>query len=227
METELVLYDKMRLAIAQCAGFDEAAEIRDRAAQLRAYFQMRDDAESQRKFAEINLRACIRIGELSRDLETAKPGPITSDRSDVISKTQTLENAGISRSTANDYEQLAGGKEQQAQDIAKAAAQTYFSAQQENNGPVTMGGLKSAVRQALTESFGERPTKSPPKREPDLLVHFLYSANWATKGSFDPVELAREVLEPFAQDDLETCRRFVPLLKVFISELEERLVNVI
>jgi hypothetical protein len=73
---------------------------------------------------KIRLRACIRIGELSRDLETSKGGsnPQATLPSDRKSKTETLADAGISTSTANRYEELAGGKEKQAQDVATAAA---------------------------------------------------------------------------------------------------------
>src|SRR5262249_37028119 len=61
----------MRWAIAQCARFDEAASIKNKAARLEAYARIRDDVESQRQFAEIKLRACVKIGEISRDLEKA------------------------------------------------------------------------------------------------------------------------------------------------------------
>ena len=49
------------------------------------------------------MRAAIRIGELSRDLETRR-GELPDDRK--FTKTETLEAAGIPISTANDYEQL-------------------------------------------------------------------------------------------------------------------------
>jgi hypothetical protein len=38
--------------------------------QLEASARVRDDLDAQRQFAEIRLRACIRIGEISRELET-------------------------------------------------------------------------------------------------------------------------------------------------------------
>jgi hypothetical protein len=110
-----------------------------------AYAPVRDDAESQRKFAEIRLRACQRIGVLSAELETAeqaKGGRHPTDGKPT--KTDQLATAGISTSTANRYEELAGGKEQQAQDIATAAADCYFATA--NNEPVSMNGFKGAIR---------------------------------------------------------------------------------
>jgi hypothetical protein len=59
----------MCAAIADCANVDEVAGIKDKAAQLEAYARVRDNPEAERQFAEIRLRACIRIGEISRDLE--------------------------------------------------------------------------------------------------------------------------------------------------------------
>jgi hypothetical protein len=67
------------------------------------------------KFAEIRLRACIRIGEISRELETHQ-GLRSND--ETKSKEQTLKDAGISRVSAFRYEELTGGREEQAQAVA-------------------------------------------------------------------------------------------------------------
>ena len=123
MHPELVLYNQMRSAIAACARIDEVAGLKNKAAQLEAYARIRDDEESKRAFAEVRLRACIRIGEISRDLETAQGARTElhpNDRKKL--KADTLEEAGIPISTANDYEQLTGGREAQAQQIAHLAA---------------------------------------------------------------------------------------------------------
>jgi hypothetical protein len=113
--TELVLYDQFRSALAECVAIDEIAGIKERAAQLEAYARVRDDADAQRQFAEIRLRACIRIGEISRELETAKHGGAGGGSklpTMGTSKAEQLAEAGISTSTANRYEELTGGKEQ-------------------------------------------------------------------------------------------------------------------
>ncbi len=86
---------------------------------------MRDDADAQRQFAEIRLRACIRIGEISRELEKAQ-GARTElrDNGDVKLKTETLANAGINLRTAERYEELTGGREKQLQDTATAGMES-------------------------------------------------------------------------------------------------------
>jgi hypothetical protein len=77
-----------------------------------------------RELAEIHLRACVRIGELSRELERAEPGGAGGGSKIPpvgISKTQALADAGVPTSTAHRYEELAGGREQQAQAAGRAA----------------------------------------------------------------------------------------------------------
>jgi hypothetical protein len=121
-----------RLAIRQCARIDEVAGIKEKSVQLEAYARVRDNSEAERQFAEIRLRACIRIGEISRELETAQ-GMRNELSADVCtkSKEETLKEAGIPKRTAYDYEELTGGKHEQGQKVAKVAAEKYFAEQKE------------------------------------------------------------------------------------------------
>ena len=68
----LVRYEQARAALAECARIDEASDIRDKAAALAAYARQRDDRDLEVWVREIQLRACVRIGELSRELDQAK-----------------------------------------------------------------------------------------------------------------------------------------------------------
>jgi hypothetical protein len=93
-------------------------ESRIKQERLEAYARIRDDVEAQRQFAEIKLRACVKIGELSRDLPHGKPGPKPNKLSDTdvaqFDKEDVLERVGIGMRTAERYEELAGGREEQA-----------------------------------------------------------------------------------------------------------------
>jgi hypothetical protein len=51
-ETDMVLYDRMCVAISQCVAVDEAAGIKDKAEQLQAYTRMRDNPEAQATLEE-------------------------------------------------------------------------------------------------------------------------------------------------------------------------------
>jgi hypothetical protein len=91
----------------------------------KAYASQRDDTEMQVWVSEIHLRQ--RIGQLSRELEKAQPhkghGVLAGEKT----KAEALAEAGPTVPTAHRYEQLAGGKTEQGQEAALAAAETYFA----------------------------------------------------------------------------------------------------
>lgn len=171
----LVRYEQARTALAECARIDEASEIRDKAAALAAYSRQRDDRELEVWVREIHLRACVRIGELSRELERAEPGGAGGGSKFPavgISKAQALADAGISTSTAHRYEELAGGREEQAQAAGRAAMEAYFAQSRADGAPPTMTGLRGAVRDAVHATLGPPPSRtkrpSPPPEPPKV-----------------------------------------------------------
>jgi hypothetical protein len=65
------------------------------------------------------LRAVVKIGELSRELDKHQGFDIPdTDDGNVKTKTEVLEQAGINLRTAERYEELAGPREEQAQQAA-------------------------------------------------------------------------------------------------------------
>jgi hypothetical protein len=163
----LVRYEQARTALAECARIDEASEIRDKAAALAAYSRQRDDRELEVWVREIHLRACVRIGELSRDLDQAQTlrqadGATVRLPAGGKSKAEALADAGISTSTAQRYEELAGGREEQAQAAGRAAMEAYFAQSRADGAPPTMAGLRGAVRDAVQATLGPPPPR--PKR---------------------------------------------------------------
>ena len=68
----LIRYDAARMALAECARIYDAADIRDKATALAAYARQRDDKDMECWVPEIHLRACVRIGDLVRELDTAQ-----------------------------------------------------------------------------------------------------------------------------------------------------------
>lgn len=179
----LVRYEQARTALAECARIDEASEIRDKAAALAAYARQRDDRDLEVWVREIHLRACVRIGELSRELERAEPGGAGGGSKFPAvgtSKAQALADAGISTSTAHRYEELAGGREEQAQAAGRAAMEAYFAQSRAEGAPPTMAGLRGAVRDAVQATLGPLPTRSkrpaPPADQPKVTP---IGADWA------------------------------------------------
>lgn len=75
---------------------DDAKDIRDKAAALEAYARQRNDVELERWVAEIKLRAMLRIGEISRELDVSKGGanPAATLPAGGKSKAAVLKSAG-------------------------------------------------------------------------------------------------------------------------------------
>ena len=143
MNTSVALtrYDAARKALAEAATIDEAKEIRDQAEALRAYARQRDDVEMERWVAEIKLRATIRIGELSRELDTAQGKRIDTQlgsSTGTRSKRETLKAAGISKASAHRAEQL-------TEPAARQKVEQYIEQQAAAKKPVTITqALKAA-----------------------------------------------------------------------------------
>lgn len=122
--------------------------MRDKAAALAAYARQRDDPELDVWMREILLRATIRIGELVRELDKAEPGGAgggATVQPSGQSKRDAIAGAGISKSSAYDYQELAGGREERGIAAAKAATEAHFAKARAEQKPATMDGLRNAI----------------------------------------------------------------------------------
>jgi len=73
---DLVRYDSMCRAIAECHSVDEVADLHNKARALEMYAKQAQNVEAERKATEIRLRAERRAGELMRSLRR-EPGKRT------------------------------------------------------------------------------------------------------------------------------------------------------
>lgn len=142
---QLVRYDKARRALAACANIDEAKDIRDKAAALKAYAEQRGDLELERWVTEIKLRAIRRIGELSRELDASKGGanPAATLPDGGKSKSSVLKAAGLSTSTAYRAEQLA--------EIPELVFEKYLAKRSAAGKPVNYGDAIHAITRQRAE----------------------------------------------------------------------------
>jgi len=150
----LPAYEAMRHAVARCATIDEAAEIRDKAAALAAYARLRDDAELEVWTQEIKLRACRRIGELVRELDSFERTRTDLHDSAVVQKTAAIADARLNLRTAQRYQELAGPRGDDLQAAGSAAAESYFTDARAAKIPATQAGLKAAVTTAVHDAMG-------------------------------------------------------------------------
>jgi hypothetical protein len=230
MSNSLTLYDSMRVAVQRCRQIDEVAEMRDKATALAAYARQHDDKDLDVWMSEIRLRACMRIGELSRELEKALPnkghGVISSEKI----KEQSLKNAGISTATANRYEQLVGPPEQEASDIVSAAAENYFAKSRESNEPPTMNGLKSALTTAFEKAWGTPPPRPPRRKAPELSEEAQHNMKWNSAMfallETDPELAATGEDEEFAQEESDRAGSAIQAINRYQRKLKE-LYNVV
>lgn len=111
--TELVAYDAMCSAIAECIRVDEVKEIHDKALALEMYSRLARNVDNERNAALIRLRAERKAGQLLRATEKAKGGGRQPHRSrDGMGETPaaetpaTLADLGISNNQSARWQKL-------------------------------------------------------------------------------------------------------------------------
>lgn len=142
-QMQLTQYEAARQALAECVRVDEAKGIMDKAAALAAYARQRDDKELEAWVAEIKCRAVVRIGALSRELDSAQ-----GQRTDKLlpasgkkSKAQVLADNKITTSAAQRYEELA-----EAEEAQPTKAESYYDDCKSTGKAPTLGGLRQALK---------------------------------------------------------------------------------
>jgi hypothetical protein len=124
--------------------------------------RQRDDNQAAVQLKVIVRRACLRIGVLSAEMDTSKGGanPKATLPAGGKSKAQALKDAGLSKSAANRYEQLAATDvDEDLQRLGMAAGDQYLEECIANGVEPRMDKLHDVIREAI----GAPPAK---KREP-------------------------------------------------------------
>ena len=99
--TEIVRYEAMVYAIAQCHAIDEVKDIRDKAMALELYAKQARNTDAERKASEIRLRAERRTGELLKEL--ARATPADAGKASGISRSNVSNDATCSIALAGAY----------------------------------------------------------------------------------------------------------------------------
>jgi hypothetical protein len=106
--TDIVLYDKMVLAINECHRTDEVKHIRDHVLALEYYARQAKNVEAERKAAKIRIRAERRAGELLKEAERGQAGRPKNNSLHAQSNYQEAkEQAKISDDQAHRWQKLA------------------------------------------------------------------------------------------------------------------------
>jgi hypothetical protein len=143
----IMFYDRACTALEQCTTLLGAWHINDSAAKVVKLAKLLEDNDLEVRAAEIRVRAAVKIGELSRDLDKAEPTflgnqhAVPSQRGEATTKAKALADAGLSTSAAQRYEKLTGAP--------PGAVEEYLTACRERQTPATFEGLQRAVTVAV------------------------------------------------------------------------------
>lgn len=109
---QLVRYDAMLHAIAECHDVDEIKQIHDQAAALEAAARVAMNTEAERKAIEIRVRAERRAGTLMAEMQKARGGDRRSENQSAAAADRSpyrkaIDKAGIPDRTAERWQELA------------------------------------------------------------------------------------------------------------------------
>jgi hypothetical protein len=203
--TALVRYDEARRAVQACVKVDEAKSIADKAKGLQAYARQAHDPELESWVAEIRIRARVRIGELSAELEKTQgsnlPNVAASRRSGK-SKRDTLQAAGISKDEAHRCEKLKA-----LRDADPRAFERVVAEKRAEKKAITADDLERAVRKSA------KPDERKPRADPE--------STFDSAGEVLKVVRTIRTVAAYWPDELD-LEPMIAILKRETNRLEER-----
>jgi hypothetical protein len=161
-------YNRALAALETIPTLIEACAFNDDAATLTQLAKLHGDDELELRAAEIRVRAALKIGEISVELPTGhKVGPRDTVQlpSGGKLKAAVLAEAGISTSTAQRYEQLAGGRNLEKRRAVKTVADSYLAACRERQEVASIDGLQSEIDLAFPPPPPRKPRTPDERRE--------------------------------------------------------------
>lgn len=217
---ELVRYDAMCSAIAECHSIDEVRDLKDKARALELYAKQCRNTDAERKAAEVRLRAERRTGELLKELARATPadagkasGVARSNVSNDVTRShaaapspysEALQRTGISRQSANRYEAL-----------ANVPRDTFEQAMRDPVKPTTTAILDKAKAVATVQE-----ARAPQPKIPDNVLWL-----WGRMRDFEREGFADADTATLLEAMTETMRadvvRIAPLMADFFQSLTE------
>lgn len=167
--TALIRYDAACRAIAEAKSVDEAKEIHDKSAAMRAYAKQANNRELEIDATEIRWRAEIRLGELmAEQKETVglakggQPYQSTGSISDPVDKVPTLAQVGLDKHLADRARKMAA--------IPAAKRESMIGEWRERlkdeNHRVSTNLLREGERAQRDEALAQAPVVWPSGRYP-------------------------------------------------------------
>src|SRR5262249_46058584 len=168
---EVVLYDRMVLAINECHQTDEVKNIRDQALALETYARQAQNLEAERKAIEIRIRAERKAGELLKALEK-QPGKRT-DLTSVQATPRLSGDADLNSAQAppslfaqaKEQAKISDDQAKRWQKLAEIPKDEFEQALKEpDTKPSTSGLIKSSLFKPTSDIAPPKPLDANPRR---------------------------------------------------------------
>lgn len=198
---ELVRYDAMVTAIAECERVDEVKDIRDKAVALEAYARQANNYEAERKCALVRVRAERKCGQMLAEMNKAKGGqPYQSGNStgsnlEPVERPMTLAEMGVSKKQSHEWQKLAAVPEREFEEA------------------LTLTGHKPSARHIINKPEPE------PKRMDKSALWF-----WGRLRDMREMNLLdtdiNDILSEWTDAMREDAESIIPKLKRWVSNYE-------
>jgi hypothetical protein len=215
-EAGLVLYDRMRASIEQCANVDEVMDVRNKALALALYKKQAGDREAETKLAGIRIRAERRIGELLREMresgerDTGKGGDRKSRSVETTVKPKTLSDLGVSKDQSRKFQQLADIPTEQFEEAVSGS-----------DAVPTTGGVLGHAKRQRSHSAGANHNASACRGMPPLFEwvyrQVLAFDNTGTLSS-NATDIYAQMSRDQRRDVARVARLLIPWLQTMIGE---------
>lgn len=215
---DLIRYDAMCSAIAECHSVDEVRDLKDKARALELYAKQCRNTDAERKACEVRLRAERRTGELLKELARATPaernqegaggksGKIASSNDGTNQSSpyaEALSRTGISRQSAHRYQALA--------EVPKAVFEDAMRAPEK---PTTSGMLAAEAVRTVQAARDPQPQIAP-----DALWIWGRARDFEREGFAD--KDAADLLSQMTETMRADMARIAPVMVEFFTRMEE------
>lgn len=205
MSGEIVRYEAMCFAIAECHSIDEVKDLRDKAMALELYAKQARNTDAERKASEIRLRAERRTGELLKEL--ARATPQTANTTGVSNPPASVSGGSSPYRTAIDNAQIPERTAQRYQALANVPAAAFEQALRD---PVVKPTTSALLREA----------RDPAPKMPDDTLWL-----WGRMRDFErdrfPSKDVAQLLQSMTDSMRADVVRIAPLMAEFFTQIEE------